>query len=165
MNKCFLSIGSNLGERLYNLEEAARLLRSNKIKITEISSIYETEPKGYKKQNNFYNMIMNVETSIPYIDLLLIIKNIEYEMGRDFYAGKNQPRVIDIDILTYSDVVFISDILTIPHPLIHDRKFVLVPWNEISSNYIIPNYEVNVNTLLKNTKDSTKVCKLDVRIE
>ena len=82
-------------------------------------------------------------------------------MGRIIKNNPNIPRIIDIDILVFNNIVYSSKSLIIPHPKIHERKFVLLPWSEISGKYILPKYNKSVNYLLINVKDSSKICKLN----
>ena len=82
-------------------------------------------------------------------------------MGRNFYKPRNSPRVIDVDILTYNNAIINNNMFTIPHIELHNRKFVLAPWSEISSDYIVPNLNQNINKLLNDTQDVSIICKLD----
>ena len=83
-------------------------------------------------------------------------------MGRKQSQSKNSSRIIDIDILTFADKIIKSDILILPHPRLHNRKFVLIPWSEIANKFIVPSHNKSVDTLLKNVKDFSKVCKLNI---
>ena len=164
-NSVYLSIGSNLGISLDNINKSIDLLnQNNKINFIKKSPIYVTEPLYYKNQNKFLNIVVEVTTKFQLYDFFEICKNIETKMGRKNNSEKNRSRIIDIDILTFNNDILNSDLLLIPHPLIHERKFVLVPWSEISANYVVPKYNLDVLTLLKNTKDSTKICKLTKHI-
>jgi len=96
------------------------------------------------------------------IDFFKVTKEIEFEMGRKLDSRKNYPRIIDIDILTFSDTIINNINLELPHPRLHERKFVLIPWNEIDSSYIIPSFDKPVSSLLKNVKDISKVRKLNI---
>jgi len=137
---CYLSLGTNMGNRLDNLRQAIALLSERKIlKILKISSIYETEPMYFKKQSEFYNLVLLAELRpnlSPFV-LLGYIKDIEYEMGRQSGSFKNSPRIIDIDLLDIEDTIIDSDILKLPHPGMKERNFVLVPLSEISPEYIV----------------------------
>ena len=83
-------------------------------------------------------------------------------MGRKQSEPRNASRIIDIDILTFTDKIINSDTLILPHPRLHSRKFVLIPWSEIGNDFIVPSHNKSVNTLLKNVKDFSKVCKLNI---
>ncbi len=126
----YLGLGSNLGDRQANLESALEQL-SEKVSIVSISSVYETDPVGYEEQPRFLNAVLSAETELPPVELLRFIKDVECELGRE-YSFPNAPRVIDIDILLYGDRVIDSPELTVPHPRLSERAFVLVPLVEIS---------------------------------
>ncbi|HJX11995.1 MAG TPA: 2-amino-4-hydroxy-6-hydroxymethyldihydropteridine diphosphokinase [Dehalococcoidales bacterium] len=125
----YLGIGSNLGNRQENLERALGLL-AQRMRLGKISSIYDTEPLGDTSQPRFLNMAVQVFTHLAPEGLLALAKGIEAKMGR---AGKTgQPRPIDIDILIYGDKVMETPALTVPHPRMTERSFVLVPLAEIA---------------------------------
>ncbi len=128
----YLSLGSNLGNRQANLQNAISQLHT-KISIFTSSSVYETEPWGYSDQPLFLNQVVKANTQLDPIDLLSFLKEIEVSMGRKetFRFG---PRPIDLDILFYDDLILNSPTLTIPHPRIAERSFVLVPLAEIASD-------------------------------
>ena len=92
--------------------------------------------------------------------LFLKIKNIEHEMGRNFYVPRNYPRIIDIDILTFNDETINNNMFRVPHTKLSKRKFVLIPWNEISSNYEVPELNKNISILLNDVKDLSIIRKL-----
>ena len=162
MNDAYLSIGSNVNNRSNNIKMCLDLLHEHDLSIIDISSIYETEPIGYKKQKYFYNIVAHIKTLTDIYNLFNITREIEIKMGRNIKQTKNYPRIIDIDILTYANKIIESKDLTIPHPRLHNRKFVLIPWCEINSEFYIPKYNKSVSTLLKNVKDVSKVCKLNI---
>jgi len=117
MIKVFLSIGTNSGDRFKNIQECIRLIQlSSSMQNIFCSKIYETLPMYNLKQNNFLNLTIKIKTTINPLKLLDQIKLIETKMGRVINPLRNQPRLIDIDILSYDDVVFNSQRLTIPHP-------------------------------------------------
>ena len=126
----FLGLGSNQGDRELNLKNSIKLLNSRVGKVLNTSGIYESEPWGVKNQNYFLNQVIEIETHIDPNDLLNICKNIEYDMGRkpEIRWGK---RVIDIDILYYQSKIINQEKLIIPHKLMHERKFVMIPLKEI----------------------------------
>tara|TARA_Y100000590_G_C15669240_1_gene995672 strand:- start:621 stop:1115 length:495 start_codon:yes stop_codon:yes gene_type:complete len=161
MNKAYLSIGTNKGSRLKNIKSLIKMLLSDNIIIKNKSSIFKTEPLGFKKQNNFYNIVIEVQFDFECDTLFKNLKNIENTMGRDFYEPRNFPRIIDIDILTFNDSIITNNMYTIPHIALHKRKFVLVPWNEICPKYIVPKLNESIKMLLNNTKDSSIICKLN----
>lgn len=130
----FLSLGSNVGDRENNLRKAVDLISSNpNINVVKVSSIYETEPMYLKDQNSFYNVVLQAHTGIELgpFEMMGFLKGIEFGFGRkkDIKYG---PRIIDIDLLYYGEMVIESDFLTLPHPGIEERKFVLAPLSEIA---------------------------------
>ena len=152
----FLGLGSNLGDRELNLKKSIKLLNSKAGKVLNISRIYESEPWGVKNQNYFLNQVIEIETHIDPIDLLNICKNIEYDMGRnpEIRWGK---RVIDIDILYYQSRVINQKKLIIPHKLMHERKFVMIPLNDLNENHLHPILKITNKEILNNCIDSCKV--------
>lgn len=126
----YLSLGSNLGNRLENLIKALEYLKESGNKITRISSFYQTKPWGKKSQPDFLNMVVELETSFSPFSFLALIQRIEKEMGR-VKREKWGPRTIDIDIVLFDDLEMESEKLTIPHPRARERAFVLVPLAEI----------------------------------
>jgi len=122
---------------LGNLRRAISLLREEGIQIRKISSVYESSPWGYEEQEDFLNLALEVETDLPPLELLELIKTIEKRMGRKptFRWG---PRSIDIDILLYDDISFSHPSLVIPHPHLKERLFALLPLQEIAPQILLP---------------------------
>ncbi|MDP2939112.1 MAG: 2-amino-4-hydroxy-6-hydroxymethyldihydropteridine diphosphokinase [Candidatus Omnitrophota bacterium] len=135
MAECFIGIGSNLGDREKNIKSAIKLLKKSKIKILKESSLIETKPIGFSKQGKFLNGVLQIETKLEPQKLLQTLKSIEKKLGR-IKTFKNGPRTIDLDILTYNDKVIKSRNLTIPHPRIFKRSFVINPLKEISPEIV-----------------------------
>ncbi|WP_271002813.1 2-amino-4-hydroxy-6-hydroxymethyldihydropteridine diphosphokinase [Listeria seeligeri] len=132
MAKAFLSIGTNIGERLDNLNNAVSGLAAvEQIKIINVSSVYETDAVGYKDQAAFLNIVVEIETSFTPVELLDFCLALELELGR-VRLFKWGPRLIDIDILLYEDVKLDTEKLKIPHPYMKERAFVMIPLIEIS---------------------------------
>ena len=134
----YIGAGTNLGNRAENLRLTAQLLPPA-VKILRTSSVYQTEPWGYKDQNPFYNLVWEAETTLPPASLLSYLKKIEKRIGRtpNFRYG---PRVIDLDILLYDDESFQTDNLIIPHPQIPNRQFVLIPLCDLIPERIHPEF-------------------------
>lgn len=130
MNGMYLLLGSNLGHRLENLKKAEALLMESGISVLDESSVLETEPWGIKEQNWFLNVVLQIETSLSAPDLLKKVLDIEARMGR-VRKEKWGERSIDIDILYYYDKVIKSSHLQLPHPSIPERRFTLMPLNEL----------------------------------
>tara|TARA_B100002052_G_scaffold58238_1_gene51268 strand:- start:40 stop:528 length:489 start_codon:yes stop_codon:yes gene_type:complete len=149
--KVFLSLGSNIGDRLIHLNKAALLLSNHtKIDIISKSKVYETSPMENKEQIFFLNQVIEIKTLTKPLELLNIIQKIESKMGRIKNNIRYQPRVIDIDILTFSDIILNQKELVIPHCKIKSRKFILKPWTDIASDYILPNSKKTIKELLDN---------------
>ena len=125
MNKAHLSLGSNRGDRIGNLNKAINLLSTWAGNLIRVSSIYETPPWKMADETNFLNQVLVIETKLPAEKLLDMILQIESIMGRIRTAKGYEPRTIDIDILFFNDEIINNERLTIPHPLIQERKFVL----------------------------------------
>ena len=143
----FLSLGSNLGDRLEHLQAAIETLKEFG-EISKTSSVYETDPWGYEDQPAFYNQVILLETTCEPLELLRNIKQVEQTMGRipTFRYG---PRVIDIDILLFDETVITTPELTIPHPQMKNRAFVLAPLAEIDPLLSIPGEKANATELLE----------------
>ena len=132
-NKVFIGIGTNVGDRGQNIENA--LFEINKIaSIKKKSSTHETKPVGYKNQGDFFNMAIEIETQLKPIDLIIKLQEIEHKMGR-VRNIKNGPRIIDLDILTYGDEIINEPDLIIPHPRMLERDFVMKPLKEITDDF------------------------------
>lgn len=130
LQRAFLALGSNLGNRLANIEIAIDKLEPQ-VHLTDVSSVYETEPWGVLDQPRYLNCVVSSRTVLQPLELLSKLKSIENEMGRQ-PAVRYGSRVIDLDILLYDDLVMTSEELTIPHPRMLDRGFVLIPLAEIA---------------------------------
>ena len=135
-HRVFLGLGSNLGDRQANLFRAMKLLEPE-IGIESVSSIYKTEPWGVQEQPYFLNCAVAANTSLTPYELLVKLKSIEKKMGRQptFRYG---PRLVDIDLLLYDELIMSTDELTIPHPRMLERAFVLVPLAEIAGSLLHP---------------------------
>lgn len=132
----YLALGSNLGDRAANLRAAIERLAPG-LNVLRQSHIYETEPWGYADQPAFLNMVVEADTSLEPDSLLTFLKNIEAEMGREA-TFRNGPRLIDLDILFYDNLVLDTPPLVIPHPRLHERAFVLVPLADLAPEFLHP---------------------------
>ena len=148
MSVVYLGLGSNLGEREKNCLEAIKLLKENGIAVVRQSSLIETEPWGMTDQPHFINMAAEVETGLPPHQLLALLMSIENKMGRD-RTMKWGPRIIDLDILLYDDLIIDTEELTVPHPFLHERDFVLRPLAEIAPDKVHPLLKKTVRKLLE----------------
>lgn len=157
----YLSLGSNLGDRLEFLKQGISLISEvSDLKIQNVSSIYETEPVGYLDQAEFLNLAICVLTSIDPHNLLRMLKEIETSVGR-VHRERWHEREIDIDIIFYGDWILNSKEIIIPHPRMHLRKFVLEPLNEIAPNFLHPVKQKKVYQLLAECLDNSRVNRTD----
>ncbi|KPK88223.1 MAG: hypothetical protein AMS27_00265 [Bacteroides sp. SM23_62_1] len=159
MASVYLLIGGNLGNRIKLLEEAREMIARSTGTITRISSIYETEPWGFIHKRYFLNQCLKVKTSLPPYDILKSIKNIEVHFDRRKNSGTYKSRRMDIDILFYDNIILHEEDLQIPHPLLQERRFVLVPLVEIQPDFIHPVLNKSVRELLSQCSDN-KIVKL-----
>jgi 2-amino-4-hydroxy-6-hydroxymethyldihydropteridine diphosphokinase len=160
MNRIFLSLGSNLGDRRRNLEKGIGLLEQLAGKPGAISGIYETEPWGCDSQLNFYNQVIELFTLLGPFSLLEAIHETEKMCGRDRPALRFAPRTLDVDILFYGNSVIEFPELVVPHPYLQDRQFVLVPLAEIAPLLVHPILKMDMLQLLKECGDKKKVIRL-----
>ena len=158
MNNVYLLIGGNMGERMANLAAARNRINLDCGTITATSSIYETEAWGYKEQPAFLNQAIAIETSLEAERLLEEILKIEMALGRKREIPLG-PRIIDIDIIYFNNEMVNTSNLTIPHPSMADRKFVLTPLTEIAPGFMHPILFKTNQVLLKECGDSSVVYK------
>jgi len=152
----YLSLGSNVGDRAKNLQDAIAALRNAGVLVVRISSLYETEPVDYLDQPWFLNCALEAETGLAALDLLRALRRIEAQMGSKKLIAKG-PRVIDMDVLLYGNEVIDTPELQIPHPRMHLRRFVLEPLAEIAPNVQHPVSHLSIADLLARTPDKSAV--------
>lgn len=167
----FLLLGSNRGDREQNLLKACAGIRRSIGNILKTSSVYETKPWGFEDSTLFYNQALEIETSLIPVDLLHEIHKIEKDLGRirqapGYVSGcacsetEYTSRTMDIDILFYGSRIIFTDELMIPHPRLHERRFTLVPLDEIAADYIHPVYRKPVSELLSQCIDKGEVNRI-----
>lgn len=153
----YVSLGSNLGDRAGNLLLAVRGLMEASFDVTKLSGIYETEPVGVEGHDNFLNMVAEIRIAgITPSQMLARMLRIEYLLGR---KDKNlhKPRTVDLDLLFFGDSVQENSFLTLPHPRLHLRKFVLVPMDEVAPNFVHPVLEQSIHEILGELDDPKEV--------
>ena len=155
MPRAYLSIGSNLGDRINYLKKALVKLKQNNIQIIKSSNINETEPYGYKEQGKFLNMAVEIDSDLEPFELMKLISKIESELGR-IRTKRWGPRVIDIDIIFYNSLIINEPDLKIPHPDMQNRFFVLKPLQEIAPDFVHPVLKKTITELLENLNSEGK---------
>ena len=154
--RIYLGLGSNIADRFQYLKKGIKLLNDHAhIWVVDKSHVYESAAMYNKDQEDFYNMVIKIETNLNPLQLLEEIKNIEIMVGRNPKEKNNMPRTLDVDILAIGDLIIRTKILNIPHPKIAERKFVLKPWHDIASDFMVPNIDKNIAELLQNTEDGS----------
>jgi 2-amino-4-hydroxy-6-hydroxymethyldihydropteridine diphosphokinase len=156
----YIGIGSNIGDKLNNCEKAiSEILKADRHRLLARSSLFKTQPIGYTSQDWFVNGVIKIETDSEAHELLRTLKAIESRLGRveTFRWG---PRTMDLDILFFDDLEIHTEELQLPHPLIQNRQFVLVPLAEIDRNLIHPVLRKTIQELLSDLKEDQRVEKL-----
>lgn len=161
MHKVFLGIGGNVGNKQKNFSEVLNLIQNMVGKIVKKSSVYETPPWGFKAEENFWNQVVLVETKHSPMDLLTEIHKIEALFGRERKTKLYTSREMDIDILYFNNDFMEIDKLVIPHPRIHQRKFVLVPLVEIAPELKHPLLRLTSTQMLENCRDGSVIKKVE----
>ena len=158
--RIFLSLGTNIGDRICNLKRAIQKIRLiPTTQLVTLSSVYETAPVGFTDQPDFLNLIIEIRTSLCPICLLFELQRIENEIGR-IRTVRWGPRRIDIDLIYYGQIVRESLILTVPHGEAMVRRFVLKPLSEIASDFMPPSINCTISQLLDRCLDHNRVTKL-----
>jgi 2-amino-4-hydroxy-6-hydroxymethyldihydropteridine diphosphokinase len=157
----YVGIGSNLGDRAGNLLLAVRGLMEASFSVTKLSGIYETEPVGIENSGSFLNMVAEIRADgITPSQVMARMLRIEYLLGRKEKSLK-RPRTIDLDLLFYGRERLNTEFLTLPHPRLHLRNFVLVPLTEIAPNLVHPALHRDIKTLLEHSTDTSAVKRWD----
>jgi deoxyguanosine kinase len=157
-HQVILSLGTNQGLKLENIEHCIELLHNEVGTISKVSSLYESDSWGFES-DSFYNCIVVMHTNLPATKLLKKILKVESKMGRvRENTAEYKSRIIDVDIIAFDNEVIEEENLQIPHPLLHKRLFVLLPLQELISNWMHPKNNYSITELLKNCEDFGK-CK------
>jgi 2-amino-4-hydroxy-6-hydroxymethyldihydropteridine diphosphokinase len=161
MHKVFLGIGGNIGNKADNFTKVYTFIKNELGEIVKSSSVYETPPWGFTADENFWNQVLIIETELSPNELLQKIAEIEANFIREREVGKYNSREMDIDILYFDDLFIETKNLIIPHPRIQQRKFVLVPLNEIAPDFKHPLLRLTSFQMLENCKDSSVILKME----
>lgn len=157
MNRVFIGLGSNVGDRLQYLQQAVKALaKLHGTMVKKTSSVYATEPVGVKEQAEFLNAVVEIETVLDVRQLHASLKEVERAVGRT-QRQRWGPREIDLDILYYNDIVLSEPELKIPHPEISNRRFVLIPLAEIAPGLIDPIQNLTILDMLRGLNDRSAV--------
>jgi 2-amino-4-hydroxy-6-hydroxymethyldihydropteridine diphosphokinase len=148
----YLALGTNIGEREANLKEAVRMLPPQ-VKVLSVSRLYETAPAYVLDQSAFLNMALKGQTALSPAALLAYLKQGEKELGRQV-TRRYGPRVIDMDIIFYDDLIYETPDLQIPHPRMHERAFVLYPLADVAAEVLHPGLKQTVSELLAKLSDN-----------
>jgi 2-amino-4-hydroxy-6-hydroxymethyldihydropteridine diphosphokinase len=154
MSKVFLSLGTNLGDRIEILKRSHELINKRIGSIVSASSVYQTEPWGFHSEMLFLNQVIIILTHKLPTEVLRETQTIENELGRIRTSKFYEPRFIDIDILFYDDLIINETDLQIPHPHLHERKFILSPLIDMAPEYVHPVLKINLQNLALNCRDS-----------
>lgn len=161
----YISLGSNLGDRAGNLLLAVRGLLEAHIYITRLSAVYETEPFGVFEHPSYLNMVAEARvTNVTPEQMLARMLRIEYLLGRRREVNKKLPRTVDLDLLLFGELEHKTDFLTLPHPQMHLRRFVLQPLAEIAPTLVHPTHNMTIRELLKITTDTSEVVRWHPRL-
>lgn len=161
MHKVFLGIGGNIGNKQKNFAEVLNWIENSIGTVVKKSSVYETPPWGFNAEENFWNQVLLVETKFTPMELLERIQQIEAHFGRERKTKQYISREMDIDILYFDDDFLEVENLVIPHPRIHQRKFVLVPLVEIAPGLKHPLLRLTSIQMLENCRDGSLIKKVD----
>ncbi|MEX2190792.1 MAG: 2-amino-4-hydroxy-6-hydroxymethyldihydropteridine diphosphokinase [Bacteroidota bacterium] len=165
MTVVFLGIGSNKGDRLGYLRKAVGSVgRIPGVVVKAVSSVYETQPRGVEVQSDFLNAALVAESDLSAVELAGSLKALEQALGRT-RSERWGPREIDIDLLLYDGLVLESDSLTLPHPELHNRRFVLEPLRELAPDFVHPRLQASIKDLYAHCPDNGWVKKTSMKLK
>ena len=162
MHQVFLGIGGNIGNKHDNFDKVYTFIKNELGAVTKSSSVYETPPWGFQSEDIFWNQVLMIETEFSADELLGKINKIENQFGRKRDSGQYKSREMDIDILYFDELVLETATLTIPHPQIPQRLFVLVPLAEIAPAFVHPQLGFTSLKLLENCHDNPVIKKVEL---
>lgn len=163
--RAYLSLGSNLGDRIEILRQALAKLNQKAGDVVKLSSVYETEPVGFHSKDQFLNICIELHTSYDPFELLAITNNIEHELGRK--KEKNnvyESRTLDIDVILFNDLTIETEVLSVPHPRFQERLFVLIPLNDIAKDLVVPQFNMTIGELLNNIQSKHSIKQLEIEL-
>lgn len=163
MNKVFLGVGGNIGDKRKNFSRVIGLIEIKLGKIIQQSSVYETPPWGFQSNDAFWNQVLVIETILEAEELLWRIHEIEADFGRERKKERYSSREMDIDILYFNDDFMETKDLIIPHPRISERRFVLIPLVEIAPEMKHPLRRLSNIEMLENCKDESVIKKVEIK--
>ncbi|MBK9191402.1 MAG: 2-amino-4-hydroxy-6-hydroxymethyldihydropteridine diphosphokinase [Crocinitomicaceae bacterium] len=162
-SRIYIGLGSNLGDRLANIENAINLIKDAGFNIIRKSSVYVSPPWGFEAKLDFYNAVLEIQTNLGVLELLNLLKQIEVRLGRKSKsAGIYESRLIDLDIIDFHGKVLQTDTIQIPHPRMDQRLFVLVPLSEIAPEWTHPLSGLGIKELLGKIAPTETISKLTV---
>ncbi len=158
LNNAYIGLGSNLGDRAGHLLLAVRGMMNADLRVARLSSVYETEPVDVRDQPLFLNMVAELAEPLPAPEQLLArLLRIEYQLGRERTQHRRGPRTIDLDLLIYKQELISNSFLTLPHPRLHERRFVLAPLAELAADLSHPTLHISIGHLLAAAQDDSRV--------
>lgn len=155
-----ISIGTNTGKRLQNIQNAIAEMKVGLGEVVKISAVYESEPWGFESEHWFYNIVLTLKSDVEPQELMKKLLDIEKKMGRERNAKGYADRCIDIDIVLCEECTICSKNLTLPHPHMHERLFVLLPLKELMPQWIHPIFKKNMEEMIRECNDNCRINKL-----